>query len=121
MLELVMSPPVREKTTIDVTSENHWFLERQLNVFDFLELFPPDAISREDTRGIPVTFQTDLAFDFESDIDREKMQLRNRSRHKGWMKWTTEHGLNPGDRIVIERIGERTFSLRLEQRPQDLN
>lgn len=101
-------------TQIEVTPDNLWFLERYLNVFDFLGIFPLDAVSSGDTRGVPVAFKTDLGYDFESDIDREKMQLRNRSRHRGWMKWTTEHGLNVGDRIIIERTGDRIFSLRLE-------
>lgn len=99
---------------IEVTGENLWFLERYLNVFDFLEMFPPDALSSVSSRGIPITLRTDLGFDFETEIDHEKMQIRNRSKHKGWMKWTSGHGLNLGDRIVIERSGERVFSLRLE-------
>jgi hypothetical protein len=102
------------RAEIQVTEENLWFLERYLNVFDFLELFPLDALSSDTGPGVPVTFKTDLGFDFETDIDREKMQLRNRSRHKGWIKWITAHGLNLGDRIVIEGSGERVFSLRLE-------
>jgi hypothetical protein len=102
------------RAEIEITAENLWFLERYLNVFDFLELFPLDALSSETGPGVLVMFQTDLGFDFETDIDREKMQLRNRSRHKGWIKWITAHGLNLGDRIVIERTGERVFSLKLE-------
>ena len=104
------------RVEILVTEENLWFLKRYLNIFDFLELFPLDAISSESGRGIPVKFKTDLGFDFETDIDHEKMQLRNRSRHQGWMKWVATHGTNLGDRIVIERTGERAFSLRLEPR-----
>ena len=102
------------RVEIEITAENLWFLERNLNVFDFLDLFPLDALSTGKSHGVPLIFKTDLGFEFESDIDRGKMQLRNRSRHKGWTKWTTEHGLNPGDRIIIERTGDRIFSLRLE-------
>lgn len=102
------------RTEIEVTSDNLWFLERYLNVFDFLEMFPLDAVSTAESKGVPVNFKTDLGFDIETDIDRGKMQLRNRSKHRGWMKWTTEHGLNAGDRIIIERTGDRIFSLRLE-------
>ena len=109
------------RAVVEITPENHWFLERHLNVFDILQIFPLDALSSETARGIPVHFRTDLGFEFESDIDRDKMQLRNRSRHHGWMKWTQARGLNLGDKIVIERTGDRTFFLRLEpkQTPPD--
>lgn len=109
------------RAVIEITSENLWFIERYLNVFDFVEMFPADAISTEEARGIPVTFVTDAGFEFSSDIGRENMQLRNRSRHKGWMKWTTTRGLNPGDRIIIEKTGERVYSLRLEPKQRESN
>ncbi|RQV93952.1 hypothetical protein EH220_07780, partial [bacterium] len=66
---------------IPVTKENLWFLERQLNLFDYLELFPMDAVSPSEAgaRGIPIYIKTDLGFIIESDIDRKKMALRNRS------------------------------------------
>ena len=105
---------MQNRIEIEITRENLWFLERYLNVFDLLDFFPADALSAKEVRGVPVLFQTDLDFEFQSDIDGEKMQLRNRSRHKGWMKWTTGHGLKPGDRIMIEKTGERSYSLRLE-------
>ena len=68
------------RAEIEVTSENQWFLERYLNVFDFFDMFPHDAISDEGQRGSPVTLHTDLGFDIVTDIDRTKMQLRNRSK-----------------------------------------
>ncbi len=105
------APPRAE---IEVTTENQWFLERYLNVFDFLDMFPPDARGDEVKRGVPVVLQTDLGFDIVSDIDGAKMQLRNRSKFFGWSRWVREHGLNPGDRIIIERTGERTYALKLE-------
>ena len=100
---------------IPVTTETLWFLERQLNLFDFLELFPMDAVSPPEAggRGIPIILQTDLGFDIESDIDRKKMALRNRSQINGWMKWTAEKRLQPGDEIVITKTGDRKFDLAL--------
>ncbi len=104
----------KSRADIAVTDENLWFLERYLNVFDFFDLFPMDAMGDEATRGVPIVLQTDLGFDIVSDIDRGKMQLRNRSKFFGWARWVREHGLNPGDTIVIERTGDRTYVLRLE-------
>jgi hypothetical protein len=104
----------RNRAEIIVTSENTWFLERYLNVFDFFDLFPADAMGDETQRGIPIVLKTDLGFDIVSDIDRGKMQLRNRSKFYGWARWVREHGLNPGDTIVIERTGDRTYGLSLE-------
>ncbi len=99
---------------IPVTSESLWFLERYLNVFDFLELFPFDAVSKSDgSPGIPVKLHTDLGFIIESDIDRAKMQLRNRSKLHGWTRFAAEHGLTVGDVIRIEKTGERDYSLSL--------
>lgn len=104
-----------ERAEIKITTENLWFLERYLSVFDFAELFPPDAFSSEERRGEPVTIKTDRDFDIISDIDGAKMQLRNRSKHRGWERWTREHGLRVGDRILLERAGERDYSLKLER------
>jgi len=100
---------------ISVTEDNLWFLERQLNLFDFLELFPLDAVSPPEVggRGVPIILKTDLGFDIESDIDRKKMTLRNRSQFNGWMKWTADKQLQAGDEIVITKIGERVFRLVL--------
>ena len=109
-----MTAHTQNRVEIEVTNENLWFLERYLNVFDFVDLFPADALSTRTSEGVAVTFKTDTGFEFESDIDGEKMQLHNRSRHRGWMRWTTEHKLNPGDRILVEKAGDRVYSLRLE-------
>jgi hypothetical protein len=102
---------------IPVTEQNLWFMERQLNLFDHLELFPMDAVSPIEvgSRGIPVIIKTDLGFEIESDIDRKKMALRNRSQFNGWMRWTTEKQLQAGDEIVITKIGEREYELKLER------
>lgn len=106
--------PPRTKVEIPVTEENLWFLERYLNVFDFLELFPLDAVSNIDgSHGIPLRFVTDCGFTIESDVDRAKMQIRNRSKLHGWTRFTTEHALKSGDAIVIEKIAEREYNLKL--------
>ena len=100
---------------IPITKDNLWFLERQLNLFDYLELFPMDAVSPPEVggRGIPIILKTDLGFDIESDIDRKKMALRNRSQFDGWMKWTAEKQLKAGDKILIRKTAEREFELSL--------
>jgi len=107
---------VIQRAEIAITTENLWFLERYLNVFDFANLFPKDAFASEDERGVPVTFQTELGFSFATDFDRGKMQLRNRSKHKGWLRWTSTAGLCAGDSIVIERVSEREYLLRVERK-----
>lgn len=105
-----------KRAEIEITAQNLWFLERYLNVFDFADLFPMDALADEGQRGVPITFHTDRGFQIVSDIDRPKMQLRNRSKHHGWTRWTTEVGLQPGDRLVIEKVGDREYSLTIERR-----
>ena len=102
-----------QRTEITVTAENLWFLKRYLNVFDFADLFPTDAFSTETERGVPVILYTDFGFDLKSDIDSAKMQLRNRSKLHGWVRWTTDAVLQPGDVIKIEQTGEREYSLKL--------
>jgi hypothetical protein len=103
------------KVAIDVNENNVWFLERYLSVFEFSELFPPDSLGTAETRGVPLIIHTDLGFDLITDIDRAKMQIRNRSVHHGWMRWTTGHSLQPGHRIILESLGEREYSIRLEK------
>ncbi len=98
---------------IAITEENLWFTERYLNLFDYLDLFPADAVGTESQRGVRLVFHTDLGFDITSDIDGGKLQLRNRSKLHGWLRFTTEHGLRPGDMIVLERIGPREYKLEL--------
>ncbi len=108
--------PPKISHDILVTDENLWFLERYLNVFDFLELFPLDAVSKSDgSPGIPIKLQTDLGFIIETDIDRSKMQLRNRSKLHGWTRFTTEHTLRVGNLVHLEKLNEREYSLTLIQ------
>ncbi len=106
--------PPKLSHDIQVTDENLWFLERYLNVFDFLELFPFDTVSKTDgSPGEPIKLQTDLGFIIETDIDRSKMQLRNRSKLHGWTRFTSEHTLRVGDVIRINKLNEREYSLTL--------
>ena len=106
--------PPKLSHDIPVTEENLWFLERYLNVFDFLELFPFDAVSKADCApGNPVKLRTDSGFIIETDIDRGKMQLRNRSKLHGWTRFTTENTLHVGDVIRIEKQSEREYFLTL--------
>lgn len=104
-----------KRVSIAVTQENVWFLERYLNVFDFLEIFPRDALAPAGRRGVPVVLKTDRGFDIESDIEAGKLQLRNRSKLRGWTRWTSEHGLAIGDRILLEQTGAREYRLALER------
>lgn len=102
-----------QKVEISVTSDNLWFLERYLNVFDFADLFPADAFSSETERGVPVVLHTEYGFAIESDIDRAKMQIRNRSKHHGWVRWTMAINLQAGNMIIIEKTGDREYTLKL--------
>jgi hypothetical protein len=105
-----------KRIVIDVTTENLWFLERYLSVFDFSDIFPADAYGTDETRGIAITFHTDLGYSIETDLDGAKMQIRNRSKHHGWTRWTTEQALQAGDRIVIEPGMNRDYHLSLERK-----
>jgi hypothetical protein len=64
----------------------------------------------------PVTIETDLGWSFETDIQYGSWIFRARSPAKpGMMKWCRDRALAPGDTIVFERTGERTYALRLER------
>ena len=108
-------PPIK-RITVEVTPENIWFIERYLNVFDFAEIFPVDSFSNGSKRGIAIRLHTDRGFDIVSDIDREKMQIRNRSKLHGWTRWITEETPQVGDRVVIEKLGDYDFHLSLERK-----
>lgn len=106
------------------TEADVWaFTQRNVPLWDVLELFPRDAIGPRgpgdaprpyDVR--PVTLETDLGWAFEADIQYGTWVFRPRSpKQPGMMKWCRERGLAPGDTIVIERAGERAFRLRLEK------
>ena len=104
--------------------EDVWtFTQRNVPLWDVLELFPPDAIGPRGPADAPrpyevrpVTIETDLGWVFESDIQYGTWVFRPRSpRLPGMMRWCRERGLGPGDTIVFERTGERVFMLRLEK------
>lgn len=98
------------------TQEDIWFWERRFNVFDFLELFPAEAITESvpDTHVPPpaqvqITFETDAGFSFQSDIVRGGFYLRNQTQ--GTRKWMAVALLKPGDTIEIARISQSSFRL----------
>jgi hypothetical protein len=116
-----MSTPAR----IPVRSrEDVWtFTQRNVPLWDVLELFPPDAIGPRGPADAPrpyevrpVTIETDLGWAFESDIQYGTWVFRPRSpKLPGMMRWCRERGLEPGDAIVFEHSAERVFTLRLEK------
>ena len=98
------------------TQEDVWFWERRFNVFDFLELFPFEAITEPvpDTH-VPapavsqLTIETDAGFSFDTDIIRGGFYWRNQTQ--GTRKWMVESAVKPGDAIEITRTGTTTFRL----------
>ena len=106
------------------TSEDVWtFTERNVPLWDILEFFPPDSIGPRGPKDpprpyevLPITIETDLGFSFESDIQYGAWILRPRSpKQPGMMRWCKERGLEAGDTIVFESLGERRFAVRLEK------
>lgn len=104
--------------------EDVWtFTQRNVPLWDVLEFFPPDAIGPRGPGDAPrpyevrpITIETDLGWSFETDIQYGAWIFRPRSPAKpGLMKWCRERGLEPGDTLVFEKTGERTFQLRLEK------
>jgi len=98
------------------TQEDIWFWERRFNVFDFLELFPREAITESvpDTHVPPpaqlqITLETDAGFTFQSDIVHGGFYLRNQTQ--GTRKWMAAAHLKPGDTIEIARVYSSTFRL----------
>lgn len=98
------------------SQEDIWFWERRFNVFDFLELFPPETITESvpETHVPPpaqlqLTFETDAGFSFQSDIVRGGFYLRNQTQ--GTRKWMAAAQLKPGDTIEIARISSSAFRL----------
>jgi hypothetical protein len=109
--------PVRSK-------EDLWtFTERNVPLWDILEFFPPDAVGPRGPKDPPrpyevkpVTIETDLGFAFETDIQFGAWIFRPRSpKQPGMMKWCRERGLEVGDTIVLESLGDRRFRLSLEK------
>jgi hypothetical protein len=106
------------------TPEDVWtFTQRNVPLWDVLEFFPRDAVGPRGPADAPrpyevkpVTIETDLGWSFETDIQYGSWIFRPRSPARpGMMKWCRDRGLEPGDAIVFEAAGERTFRLRLEK------
>ena len=106
------------------TKEDLWtFTERNVPLWDILEFFPPDAVGPRGPKDPPrpydvkpVTIETDLGFTFETDIQFGAWIFRPRSpKQPGMMRWCRERGLEVGDTIVFERLGERAYRLLLEK------
>ncbi len=98
------------------SQEDIWFWERRFNVFDFLELFPQDAITDSVPEGhVPapattqIIFETDAGFAFQTDIIRGGFYLRNQTQ--GTRKWIASAELKPGDSIELARINPSSFRL----------
>ncbi len=106
------------------TKEDLWlFTERNVPLWDLLDFFPQDAIGPRGPSDPPpsydvkpVTIETDLGFSFETDIQFGSWVFRPRSpKQPGMMKWCRERGLEVGDRIMFEQLGERRYRLSLEK------
>lgn len=106
------------------TPEDLWtFTERNVPLWDVLDFFPTDAIGPRGPKDDPppyevkpVTIETDLGFSFESDIQYGSWIFRPRSpKQPGMMKWCKERGLEVGDALVFEKLGERRYRLALEK------
>ena len=106
------------------TREDLWtFTERNVPLWDILEVFPPDSVGPRGPADAPrpyevkpVTIDTDLGFSFATDIQYGTWIFRPRSpKLPGMMKWCRERGLELGDTILFERLGERHYRLSLEK------
>lgn len=102
---------------IEVTTENVWFLERTFSVFDILEIFPEDSFGmpneKDNDESVKyLTIHTDLGFSFQTDIPKNKMALRSKSKSEaGPNRWIAESNLQAGDFICFEKIASHEFRL----------
>lgn len=106
------------------TEADLWtFTQRNVSLWDVLDLFPDDAIGPRGPNDAPrpyavkpVTIDTDLGFSFETDIQFGTWMFRPRSpKDPGMMRWCREVGMAVGDALVFERVGERRYRLTLEE------
>ena len=113
-----------ETRKIPVRKEDLWtFTERNVPLWDILEFFPRDAIGPRGPKDPPtpyevkpVNIETDLGWSFESDIQYGAWVFRPRSpRQFCMMRWCRERGLEEGDALVFESLGERRYRLSLEK------
>ena len=118
-----------EERRIPVRAADVWtFTERNVPLWDILELFPPDAIGPRGPKDPPrpyevkpIVIETDLGWSFETDIQFGTWVFRPRSPAKaGLMRWCRERGISEGDALVFEKVEERRFRLSLEkpERPE---
>jgi hypothetical protein len=119
-----MLPAMGEVRRIPVGEADVWtFTQRNVPLWDILELFPRDAIGPRGPKDPPpahevkpIVVETDLGWSFETDIQYGSWVFRPRAPAKpGMMKWCRERGLEPGDALVFEKLGERRFRLSLEK------
>ena len=111
--------PIDLRREIQVTTRNIWFLERSIPRFGLFDFFPTDSIGADTSGKIEatgksihkLTIQTDQGWSFTSDITSDSKILRNCSRNRGTGKWVVQADLHPGDRILIERLGEYEYRL----------
>jgi hypothetical protein len=113
-----------ETRRIPVRKEDVWtFTERNVSLWDLLDFFPDDAVGPRGPADAPrpyqvkpVTVETDLGWAFESDIQFGTWVFRPRSpKLPGMMRWCRERGLEAGDALVFERLGDRRYRLSLEK------
>jgi hypothetical protein len=94
------------------SQEEVWFFEKQINLFDILDFFPPDAIETANGEGKKLLIETDLGWSFETDIEKGKFCFRKKSKSmNGTGKWVIESGLKAGDTICIEKLGDYHYKL----------
>ncbi len=127
MNEIPESKPdkvARERKSIEVTARNIWFLEKSIPLFGILSFFPPDSIGApEFDRAQPVTIKarkltidTDQGWSFTTDITSDSKVFRNKSRNRGTGKWVVAAELQPGNTIVIEKLEDYRYFLKLERK-----
>jgi len=115
-----MAKTVVQNDTVRIlleTQEDVWFWERRFNIFEFLELFPSDAITEPAPAShvpapadLQLTFETDAGFSFQTDIIRGGFYLRNQTQ--GTRKWMAATQPKPSDTIEIARVDEMNYRLR---------
>jgi len=116
---------VGETRRIPVRKEDVWtFTERNVSLWDILDFFPADAIGPRGPKDPPrpyevrpITIETDLGWSFETDIQYGTWMFRPTGPQRpGMMRWCRERGLEEGDALAFEKLGERRFRLLLEKR-----
>lgn len=113
---------MEEIAKISVTKENVWFLERTFSVFDILEFFPPDCFGEpnesDNSEAVKyLTIETDLGFSFQTDIPKNKISLRTKSKTVfGPNRWVLESNLQDGDNICFKKIEDYKYFLSVERK-----